>query len=631
MKNTILQLLCLSTALTAAASAPDGYYSSIYGKADQDLKDALYEIVINHTQLSYSDIKSYFEYTDVYPDCDDDMKIVWDMYYDNWTNQTYYFPDNVSGLSREHAVPKSWWGSGSTNAEIELYLAGTDLIHLFPCEPNANSAKSNYPLGIVATASYDNGVTLVGTPVDGYGGGCSKVYEPADEYKGDMARAYFYVATCYQDYTWETTYMFLDYDQTYLSLQDWAIDMLLDWHRSDPVSDKETDRNDAVYDIQGNRNPFVDDPDLVEYIWGKYKGNAYDEADKTIDDDDTDDTDDDDTDDDSDDTDSGVTYYFASESNNWLSADSYTVSFVGGTDVYDGDDISSSGYAWTLTKDNVTVSCSSGIADMTNYDTEYYRCYSGATLTISSDYTITEILFTSSFANTTSKRGLDGLTVDDTELTTVTDNSKSWSGSASSITFTASAQVRISQIDVTYVAQASSGAAQLKSASIIIYDDDYAFTDNNGVLAYSIAADNYDISEGFLIYGDDGSCYGSSSSIDYNTEYSFSDGADTAYLSTSPQNDYIIFAIGAVNDDDITVIVYDSSDDQIDDDDSGITTTTWYDGLSIVNGHISVAEADNVRIYNVSGSLISTQSETDLPAGIYIIHYNNSATKVLIK
>mgnify|MGYP003969858621 CR=1 FL=1 len=50
-------------------------------------------------------------------------------------------------------------------------------------------------------------------------------------------------------------------------LKEWAVDMLLDWHEADPVSEKEIDRNNAVYDIQDNRNPFIDHPEWVDCIW----------------------------------------------------------------------------------------------------------------------------------------------------------------------------------------------------------------------------------------------------------------------------------------------------------------------------------------------------------------------------
>ena len=552
MKRLLLSAVCTVIATASVASVPDGYYDSLTGKYGQDLKDALYNILINHTQLGYDDLWDYFYYTDVYPEEVDGKILVWDMYYDNWTNQTYYYPDNTSGLHREHCVPKSWWGSGSTTSEIEQYMAGTDLHHLYPADGSINSSKSNYPLGIVDTddsSAYDNGVSKVGDPASGYGGGAANVFEPSDTYKGDFARTYFYFVCCYQDYTWDSDYMYMfqDYSDNPLTLQDWALEMLLQWHEEDPVSTKEKSRNETVYDIQGNRNPFIDDPDLVDYIWGDYAENEMGYPGYVA---------------------SDVTYYLAGDFNDWLGiteavntteitvyvnadSDDYTMlitdqygnellsssalstlssitingtsyyyysvtgystinvtlsdgtdsttisgvtkdsyftysggdsysqgyytnasaTFVAGTDVYEGDDISSSGYAWTLTKDNVTAACTNGIADMTNYDTEYYRCYKGSTLTISSDYTISQIVLTSSSRNSSTNYSLANLSVDDGEFVEDSDNSYAmiWTGNSNSIVFSVEALTRITSIDVTYIVESDVDPDEINTNTITIY------------------------------------------------------------------------------------------------------------------------------------------------------------------
>ena len=552
MKRLLLSAVCTVIATAGMASVPDGYYDSLTGKYGQDLKDALYNILINHTQLGYDDLWDYFYYTDVYPEEVDGKILVWDMYYDNWTNQTYYYPDNTSGLHREHCVPKSWWGSGSTTSEIEQYMAGTDLHHLYPADGSINSSKSNYPLGIVDTDdsdAYDNGVSKVGDPASGYGGGAANVFEPSDTYKGDFARTYLYFVCCYQDYTWDSDYMYMfeDYSDNPLTLQSWALEMLLQWHEDDPVSTKEKSRNETVYDIQGNRNPFIDDPDLVDYIWGDYAESKVGYPGYVA---------------------SDVTYYLAGDFNDWLGitetvntteitvyvnadsedytmlitdqygnellsssalstlsyitingtsyyyysitgystinvtlsdgTDSTTISdvtkdsyftysggdsysqgyytnasatFVAGTDVYEGDDISSSGYAWTLTKDNVTAACTNGIADMTNYDTEYYRCYKGSTLTISSDYTISQIVLTSSSRNSSTNYSLANLSVDDGEFVEDSDNSYAmiWTGNSNSIVFSVEALTRITSIDVTYIIESDVDPDEINTNTITIY------------------------------------------------------------------------------------------------------------------------------------------------------------------
>ncbi len=252
----------ICVAFYSSAGAPAGYYSSLTGKSSATLKTALYQIINPHTEVSsYNALPSYFRQTDVRPG----TNYWWDMYSDMDVLTSIQFG---TYMNREHSLPKSWWGGNtSTPAYIDLY-------HLYPGEANANQAKSNYPLGEIkagTTPKFNNGVTRVGTGVNS--GGAAYVFEPANEYKGDFARTYFYMVTCYQNMNWTNTWQVMN--GTYPSLQQWAIDLLLKWHRTDPVSEKEINRNEAVFRIQNNRNPFIDDPDLAEYIWGDKKGQAY--------------------------------------------------------------------------------------------------------------------------------------------------------------------------------------------------------------------------------------------------------------------------------------------------------------------------------------------------------------------
>jgi hypothetical protein len=106
-----------------------------------------------------------------------------------------------------------------------------------------------------------NGSKRGNNSTPGYSG---TVFEPIDEYKGDFARTYFYMSTRYytEDSGWENNGMVNGAD-----LKDWAVTLLINWHNEDPVSEKETDRNNAVYIIQQNRNPFIDHPEWADCIW----------------------------------------------------------------------------------------------------------------------------------------------------------------------------------------------------------------------------------------------------------------------------------------------------------------------------------------------------------------------------
>ena len=257
MKLTKLLVATLAlTAFSASAEIPEGYYDACIGKKQSALKSQLYTIIKSHDKISYGSSGTWgaFRDTDVR-----DNGYIWDIY----TDDEVAMPSSgsASGMNIEHTFPKSWWGGSKNDAYC-------DIMHLMPVNATVNSRRSNHPYAEVSSASWENTRSKVGKPKSGQGGGASTVFEPDDEYKGDLARTYFYMVTCYQNLSWQGNGLLTAANGTYPTLQDWAIEMLLDWHRNDPVSQKELDRNEAVYYHQGNRNPFIDHPDMVEYIWG---------------------------------------------------------------------------------------------------------------------------------------------------------------------------------------------------------------------------------------------------------------------------------------------------------------------------------------------------------------------------
>ncbi|MCP9612659.1 endonuclease I family protein [Coprobacter tertius] len=248
------------------------YPDEMQGKNKGELKTILYNKLRNHVRIQYGSNFSYpnnptlttwvvFHHSDVRPDGK-----VWDMY----SNKSYFFNSkpggSTSGMNIEHSAPKSWWGEGTDSKDFQ-YDASFDLHHLVPSDGNANMAKSNYPLGeVINNIIFDNGVSKVGQAV--IAGRGMSAFEPADEYKGDFARMYMYIATCYQNYKWKSYGTNIFEDGVYPTLTSFGKELLLKWHRQDPVSQKEIDRNNAVYEFQKNRNPFIDYPELAEYIWG---------------------------------------------------------------------------------------------------------------------------------------------------------------------------------------------------------------------------------------------------------------------------------------------------------------------------------------------------------------------------
>ncbi len=259
--NSRLKLIIVSVYIGVAivqAQIPTGYYDAAFRKKNAELKTTLHLIIYPHTQLEYYGLATSFRTSDWHPG-----GYYWDMYSN--TKRTSW-----SGLNREHNMPKSWFGVSSE--EVNTWPIGTDLHNLYPSDATANSAKSNYALGVVGSSPiFSNGVVKVGKNI--YPGYSGTVFEPADEYKGDFARDYMYMVTSYEDYStkWQSTgTTSMLNNNTYPVFKPYAVNLLLEWGNNDPVSEKEINRNNAVYQLQGNRNPFIDFPVLSEYIWGKY-------------------------------------------------------------------------------------------------------------------------------------------------------------------------------------------------------------------------------------------------------------------------------------------------------------------------------------------------------------------------
>lgn len=265
LKSIKIMLLGLLVVVQAQAVIPAGYYDTTDGLSKIALKSKLYDLIKDHSSISYSELWNAFQWTDKRADGK-----VWDIY-SNSTNYVFITSQcgNYSGegscYNREHSFPKSWFGG-------EVAPMYTDLFHMYPSDGYINGMRSNYPFGNVSVVSKtsNNSYSLLGTSTES--GSSLIVFEPADELKGDMARTYFYMVTRYENLVagWKSndnTEMLSG--NTYPALSAWAITVLLEWSRLDPVSAKERARNDLIYtNYQHNRNPFIDFPSLAEYVWG---------------------------------------------------------------------------------------------------------------------------------------------------------------------------------------------------------------------------------------------------------------------------------------------------------------------------------------------------------------------------
>lgn len=250
----------------ASAAIPSGYYDSCEGKTGEALLNALYSKIKGHTVVSYKGLWTLYKTSDT-----DSNGKIWDMYSTKrWTyasEQCGNYSSIGDCYNREHSFPKSWFDDASP-----MY---SDAFHLYPTDGWVNSKRSNLPFGECANAGSLAASALgkIGTSTfPGYSG---TVFEPDNQYKGDFARSYFYMAARYSNecFSWPGSEMINN--TSYPFFTSWATDMLLKWTRQDEVSQKELDRQEAVYAAQHNRNPFIDHPELAEYIWGDKKGQPW--------------------------------------------------------------------------------------------------------------------------------------------------------------------------------------------------------------------------------------------------------------------------------------------------------------------------------------------------------------------
>ncbi|MDL2312263.1 endonuclease [Bacteroidales bacterium OttesenSCG-928-B11] len=265
MEKNLWIIVVLFCHLSVFAQIPAGYYNQANGKSGRDLQQTLSGIIDNHNTVSYSSLWQHFQQTDT-----KEGVTVWDIYSDNPADTNAYdfviYDDQCGQVgsgeghcyNREHTFCQSWFGGG-TGAPY------SDLFHIYPVDGYINSTRNNYPYGIVIspTRTFSNGSKYGSNQAAG--APSTNAFEPIDEYKGDIARSFFYMATRYM---FEDGSFLEQSPMTFKSqLQPWALELFMNWHLLDPVNDKERNRNNAVYAIQQNRNPFIDYPELIGKIW----------------------------------------------------------------------------------------------------------------------------------------------------------------------------------------------------------------------------------------------------------------------------------------------------------------------------------------------------------------------------
>ena len=262
--------ISFANVITGVAAIPDNYYKDVSGKKGADnILNALNDAIKTHKVLNYNALEDYYERTDFYGDT------LWDMYStcrftmaEANKSQSYV----CDGWNKEHLVCQSWFSGDGMKS---------DLFNVYPTDARVNNIRSSYAYGEVSGSwgigiSNNRGHALGKVGTNTFSGYSGKVFEPYDDYKGDFARSFMYMVACYRNGTLNGGAGSAMFTSDPSDLTTYAQNLLLKWHRDDPVSQKEIDRNQAVYVEQNNRNPFIDYPDLAEYIWGDKVGQTVD-------------------------------------------------------------------------------------------------------------------------------------------------------------------------------------------------------------------------------------------------------------------------------------------------------------------------------------------------------------------
>jgi endonuclease I len=225
-----------------------GYYNGADGKDGEELKTALNDIIKGHTPFTYRSAKYIFNLSDADPVTAGNVILV----YTGRSNENDDYGTGGNKINREHV-----WAKSHGNFADRMPMHG-DVHNLKPADGSVNVAKSN--------KDFDNGGTQHSEAT-----GCyytDSTWEARDEVKGDIARIIFYMATRYEGNDGESDLEVVDWNNTYPNAEHGKLSTLLEWNLQDPPDEFERNRNNVICSFQKNRNPFIDNPEFAQLIWG---------------------------------------------------------------------------------------------------------------------------------------------------------------------------------------------------------------------------------------------------------------------------------------------------------------------------------------------------------------------------
>ncbi len=251
---------CPSLDKIADASSFDAasYYAEVTADINNNesakiIKSTLSTVLANnHKVLTYSEVWTALTHTDEDPDNADNV-ILWykGTSQSKHSNGSGSQSSNQDNWNREHSWPKSHGFSSQSN---EAY---TDIHHLRPTDISVNSSRGNLDFD-------DSDNELAEAPSNRVDGDS---FEPRDDIKGDVARMMFYMDTRYQGNDITPDLSLVNRLTSTGEANLGKLCRLYEWHMEDPVDSSEEARNNAIYEYQGNRNPFIDNPNWVGLLF----------------------------------------------------------------------------------------------------------------------------------------------------------------------------------------------------------------------------------------------------------------------------------------------------------------------------------------------------------------------------
>jgi len=251
-KNQFLLVACLLLLPEFIMSQPLGYYNGTENLSGKQLKQALHQIIDDHVDFSYNRAAAIINYTDSDPDNPENVIL----FYLQESRNSDLYGEGGDNINREHVWAKS---HGDFSG---IRTMDSDIHNLRPADASVNEARGNKDFDNVQPNGINHNEATQCWFTD-------YTWEPGPATKGQVARILFYMATRYEGGAPEIDLELVNKINTFPLPEHGKLSTLVQWNNQYPPSDFERRRNERIFQIQQNRNPFVDNPDFVNLIWNE--------------------------------------------------------------------------------------------------------------------------------------------------------------------------------------------------------------------------------------------------------------------------------------------------------------------------------------------------------------------------